>query len=158
MRQRERNGVRIGQPVRDLDGKPLGRVDTLYEWGFLVVKGLPILFRQEQVIPYDEVRGERDGALVVSRSDRSLLELAAGELPRTWRIPVPPGFPAAATPSEARGVFSEEVLGDAVSGFTEGAAASTAPARPAPSPVTEEEVRVYQGSRGQASVPPPPEG
>src|SRR5574340_825791 len=107
----ERNGVRIGRPIRDLDGKYLGRVKALYQQAFLVGRGLPILFRREQVIPYEEVRGERGGALVVSRSARQLLELAAGEMPATWRIPVPPGFPAAATPGEAQGVVEAVALG-----------------------------------------------
>lgn len=102
---RERNGVGLGVRVRDLDGKELGRVAKLYEWAFLVVKGPPVLARQETVIRYDEVRGLRDGRLVVSRSDRQLFELAAGELPSSWIIPTRPDFPSAATPPEARGVF-----------------------------------------------------
>lgn len=110
----ERNGVRIGQPVRDLDSRYLGRVKALYDRAFLVGRGFPILFRREQVIPYDEVRGERDGALVVSRSARELLELAEGGMPATWRVPVPPGFPGAATPGEARGVREAVALGHAV--------------------------------------------
>lgn len=116
MTERARNGVRLGQAVRDLDGKDLGRVHALYEKGFLAVKGLPILFRRDWVIRYEEVRGERDGALVVARSDRELFELAEGEVPATWRVPVPPGFPSAATPGEARGVFEEVALGHAVTG------------------------------------------
>jgi hypothetical protein len=116
MTARELNGVRIGQPVRNLDGKDLGHVEALYDEAFLAVKGFPILFRRDSVIRYDEVRGERDGALVVARSDSELLELAAGRLPATWRVPVPPGFPSAATPGEARGVFAEVALGHAASG------------------------------------------
>lgn len=125
--------MRIGQPVRDLDGQDLGRVKALYDDAFLVVKGFPILFRRDYVLRYEEVRGERDGALVVARSDRELLELARGELPATWRVPVPPGFPAAATPGEARGVFSAVALGHAVTG----APAEAGPERAGPGDVLE---------------------
>ncbi len=102
---KERNGVRIGQRVRDVEGKDLGRVKALYDWGFAVSKGFPILFRRDQVARYDEVRGVREGALVLARSDRDLFQLAEGEIPSAWRIPTPPEYPAAATPSEALGVF-----------------------------------------------------
>lgn len=68
MSERERHGVRVGQPVRDLDGKSMGQVSELYDWGFEVAKGLPILFRRSHVILYDEVRGERDGALEIGRA------------------------------------------------------------------------------------------
>jgi hypothetical protein len=153
MSELDRSGVRIGQSVRDLDGKDLGRVKVLYDQAFLVVKGLPLLFRQDHVLRYDEVRGERDGALVVARSDRELLELARGELPATWRVPVPPGFPSAATPAEARGVFAEVALGHA-------AAASIEPAEPAPVPAARpdahEEEPVSRDDRARALVPPPP--
>src|SRR5215208_7704386 len=99
---RERNGVRMGQRVRDLDGTSLGRVVRLFDWGFEARRGLPILFRRDFILRYDEVRGVRDGALLVSRSRRDLLELAAGQVPASWRIPAPHEFPTAATPSEAR--------------------------------------------------------
>ncbi len=153
----DRNGVRLGQSVRDLDGKDLGRVKALYEESFLAVKGPPLLFRRDHVLRYDEVRGERDGALVVARSDRELLELARGELPATWRVPVPPGFPSAATPSEARGVFAAVALGHAVSSSME----PGEPAAPAPaaSPGAHEEP-VHEDARAdarvRAPVPPPP--
>lgn len=155
MKDLDRNGVRIGQSVRDLDGKDLGRVKALYDEAFLAVKGPPLLFRQDHVLRYDEVRGERDGALVVARSDRELLELARGELPATWRVPVPAGFPSAATPSEARGVFAEVALGHAVSGapVEAGELAEPPARRPAPG-----EARVYQGVRDEAPVPPTPGG
>jgi hypothetical protein len=110
MRERavqERNGVRIGMRVRDLDGKDLGRVTDLYASAFGVEKGLPFLFRSEATIAYDELRGARDGALVVARSARLLPELAAGELPDAWRVPVPAGFPSAATPAEARAIIED---------------------------------------------------
>jgi hypothetical protein len=103
----ERNGVRLGQRVRDLDGNPLGRVTRLHEQGFVVSKGFPILFRSDTVARYEEVRGVRNGEIVLARSRKDLFDLAAGEVPTSWRIPVPPGFPAAATPDEARGVFAE---------------------------------------------------
>jgi hypothetical protein len=98
----ERNGVRVGQHVVDVDGEALGRVDELYESGFSVVKGLPILFRTDFVARYDEVREARGDELVLSRSKRDLFDLARGELPRSWRVPAPPDLPASATPSEAR--------------------------------------------------------
>ena len=102
---RERNGVRIGQRVRDLDGNDLGRVKELYEWGFAVAKGLPILFRQDIVAGYSEVRGVKDGAVVLARSKDDLFDLAAGRLPPSWRAEGPPDRPLAATPAEARPVL-----------------------------------------------------
>ncbi len=153
MNDHDRNGVRIGQTVRDLDGKDLGRVKALYDDGFLAVKGPALLFRHDTVLRYDEVRGERDGALVVARSDHELFELARGELPATWRVPVPAGFPPAATPSEARGVFAEPVLGHAVSGAPVEVGELGEPAAPAPV-----EAPVYEGVRAEAPVPPPPGG
>jgi hypothetical protein len=122
-----RHGLRNGHRVRDLDGKDLGRVARLYDGAFLVVKGFPILFRRELVIRYDEIRGLRDGELVVARSDRALFELAAGELPEVWRIPAPPGFPEAATPPEARGVF-EALAGERTQAAARIQAAADAPA------------------------------
>jgi hypothetical protein len=104
---KERNGVRVGQRVRDLDGRPLGRVKELFDWGFGVEKGFPILFRKDHVFRYDEVRGTRDGALVVARTQKDLIDLSRGELPASWRIPAPAGFPRAATPAEARAVLAE---------------------------------------------------
>lgn len=102
---RERNGVRVGQAVRDLDGTELGRVKELYDGGFSVVRGFPILFWKDAVLRYDEVRGVRDGDLVVARSRKDIFDQARGRLPASWRIPAPSGFPTAATPSEARAVF-----------------------------------------------------
>ncbi len=110
----ERNGVRIGQRVRDVEGRNLGRVRALYEWGFAISRGFPILFRRDWVARYDEVRGVRGGALVLARSDRDLLDLAEGKVPSAWRIPTPPDYPALATPSEALGVF-EGIAGGAIS-------------------------------------------
>ncbi len=102
---KERNGVRVGQRVRDVEDRDLGRVRELYEWGFAVSKGFPILFRRDWVARYDEVRGVRGGALVLARSDRDLFALAQGDVPPSWRIPTPPDYPSLATPSEALGVF-----------------------------------------------------
>ncbi|WP_242346334.1 hypothetical protein [Anaeromyxobacter terrae] len=104
---KERNGVRVGQRVRDLEGKSLGRVKHVYDWGFDAVKGLPVLFRSDYVFRYDEVSGIRDGALVVARTNRDLIDLAAGEVPPSWRIRAPLGLPRVATPPEARAVFAE---------------------------------------------------
>jgi len=103
----ERWGVGIGARVVDLDGRAIGAVTDLYDEAFRVARGPPVLFRQEQVILYDEIRAVRDGALVVARSRRTLPQLAEGELPDAWRVPAPPGFPVAATPSEAGALFEE---------------------------------------------------
>jgi predicted alpha/beta hydrolase len=84
---RERNGVRLGQRVVDLDGSSLGRVVALYAEGFATRRGLPILWRHGFVVLYDEVRGVRDGALVVARSSQDLQDAAAGDLPRSWLPP-----------------------------------------------------------------------
>lgn len=105
---KERNGVRVGQRVRDLDGKDLGRVKELYASAFAVVKGFPVLFRQDLVARYDEVRGEKEGVLVLARSPRDLQELAAGGIPPAWRIDARPELPSAATPGEARPVVPAE--------------------------------------------------
>jgi hypothetical protein len=107
----ERHGVRIGMPVRDLDGKSLGQVKALYEDGFHVLGGFPILFRRDLVAGYHEVRSVRDGSLVLARSDSDFLELGHGRLPAAWRIPAPPEYPAAATPAEARQVFEDIAAG-----------------------------------------------
>jgi hypothetical protein len=104
---KERNGVRVGQRVRYVDGKVVGRVVELFDAGFAVQRGFPILFRKDFVFRYDEVRGTRDGGLVVARTEKDLFQLARGELPASWRIPAPSGFPTAAAPAEARGVFAE---------------------------------------------------
>lgn len=98
---RERYGVRLGMRVRDVDGKSLGRVDALYDSGFSVLKGLPILFRSDLVARYDEVRELRGGELVLARSSRDLQTLARGEIPPAWRVPAAPDRPTAATPAEA---------------------------------------------------------
>jgi hypothetical protein len=126
---REAHGVRKGQRVRTVDGDDLGRVTNLYELGFAVLKGFPILFGQTFVLRYEEVRGERDGALVVARSARDLLDLSNGEIPPSWRVPVPPGLPTAATPAEARQIFSA-VASRPLVGVRPGDAPAT-PAQPA---------------------------
>jgi hypothetical protein len=82
-------------------------VTRLHEWTFETEKGLPLLFRRDFVVPYDEIRVVRAGAVVVSRSERTLFSLAAGEIPPAWRVPVPPELPAAATPPEARQLVAE---------------------------------------------------
>ena len=149
MDRRERNGVELGQRVRDVDGKDLGRVSDLYDEAFGVTKGFPLLFRQDRVIGYAEVRGVRDGALVVARSDRQLLDLAAGEVPESWRIPAPPDFPTLATPAEARGVFEELAAERARS-------TGSPPATAAPPAVVRDEGREYEARRGEEPVAPAP--
>jgi hypothetical protein len=146
----ERNGVRLGQRVQDAEGKDLGRVDRLYDWGFEVGRGFPILFRRIEIVRYAEVRGERDGALVVARSSRDLYDLGEGGIPRSWRIPAPPGFPAVATPSEARLVLEDIASGAA---FSRTAADEPLAAAPEPpSPLTPEEERAFILTRDQAAA------
>ncbi len=107
----DRNGVRLGQRVRDLDGHDLGKVTRLDEWGFEVTKGFPILFHDDLVARYDEVRAIEDGEIVLARSSRDLQDLAAGELPPSWRVSAPPDYPDAATPAEARPVLDVDRRG-----------------------------------------------
>ena len=146
---RERNGVRVGQPVRDLDGTSVGRVTQLYPWGFAVRRR----FRRGVVARYDEVRGVRDGALVLARSGRDLFDLAAGDLPQSWRLPTPPGFPTAATPAEAQ-ALREDLARGALGGPS--APAAGAPPR-AETPLSQEEERVAVGTRGRSVAAPPPD-
>lgn len=145
--------MRLGQRVRDLDGSDLGRVTALHEWAFRVSRGA-LLFRRDTVARYDEVRGVRDGALVLARSARNLDVLAAGGMPPSWRIPAPAGFPAAATPSEARFVFEHL----AARAPAQGHAAPPSPPPPAgvATPEAGRDER-YAESRGQGSaagIPP----
>lgn len=151
MKRRELNGVRLGQRVRDLDGTPLGKVVRLFEWGFAARRGLPILSRGEYVLRYDEIRAVRDGALVVSRSARDLLEHAAGEIPRAWRIPTPPAFPTAATPGEAH-LVREDVAAGRIAGAA-GEERTERLAEVAAEPLREDELREYVRTRGQALAP-----
>jgi hypothetical protein len=164
---KERNGVRVGQRVRDLEGKSLGRVKHVYDWGFDAVKGFPILFRSDYVFRYDEVRGVRDGALVVARTDRDLIELAQGEVPASWRIPAPPGFPGVATPPEAHAVFAElasaRAAGTAVRaerleppGSTAAVPVESTIWRPGDGELGAGEERRYAERRGQGSDAAPP--
>jgi hypothetical protein len=151
---RERNGVAVGQRVRDLDGEPLGQVTKLYDDGFSVRKGFPILFHSDHVVRYDEVRGARDGELVIARTRRDLFDLAAGEIPPSWRVPVPPEFPSAATPPEARLLF-EDVARGAIA--TEVAAPPASAPLPPPAgdraaPLAADEERRYERSaRGESA-------
>lgn len=138
----ERNGVRLGQAAVDLDGRPLGEVTALYAWGFAVRRGL-FLFRRDAVIRYDEVRGVRDGTLVVARSERDLFVLAAGGIPPSWRIPTPAGFPDAATPSEAAALRAQ---------LAQTPLPGPRPAGPDPGPappLAPEDVRAYVDARGE---------
>ena len=147
---KERNGVRVGMRVRSLDGEELGHVARLYDGGFAVQKGFPILFRRDHVLRYDEVRGERDGALVVARGDQDLLELAAGEIPSSWRVPTPHGFPSAATPSEAHAVHAS-VASWPISSVRPGTAPATPPEPPEPATAPSEalQARAATASSGQ---------
>ena len=151
MKERERSGVRLGQPVRDIDGVSLGRVVRLFEWGFATRRGLPILSRGRWLLRYDEIRAVRDGALVVSRSAHDLLELAAGEVPRAWRIPTPASYPTAATPAEARSVREDVAAGRVTGAARPGEGARPAPEGEEPGPLGEDELRAYGYSRGQAA-------
>jgi hypothetical protein len=97
----ERNGVRRGQRVRDVEGKKLGRVGKLFEGGFQVRKGFPLLFSDDQVLRYADVRLSEGGDLTVARAAADVFTLADGRLPDSWKIGTAQGFPSAATPSEA---------------------------------------------------------
>lgn len=155
---KERNGVRIGQRVRDAMGKDLGKVTDLYDWGFAVAKGFPILFRREWVARYDEVRGVRDGALVIARSDDDLEALARGGVAPSWQIPGPVHFPHTATPAEARGVFEEIASGAIDTAAPDLWASPEPPPAPRDSRPSAEvpDMRRYSDSLGQslAKVPP----
>lgn len=98
---KERNGVRLGQRVRDLDGKDLGKVTKLREWGFETVKGLPVLIRDEHVFRYEDVHGREGDTLLVARGENDIFLLAEGKLPASWRVVgAGAGFPTAASPGE----------------------------------------------------------
>jgi len=149
---RQRNGVRIGQRVRDLDGTSLGRVTALYEQGFAIRKGLPILFRSDYVARYDEVRGVRDGELIVARSGRDLFDLAAGGVGPSWRIPVPPEFPGTATPPEAA-LLREDIARGGLGG--EGPPPPPTSERALPLEVETEREYKERAPRPPAAAPPP---
>lgn len=158
MQARERNGVRVGQPVRDLDGLSLGRVRRLFDWGFSASRSV-LVFRRDNIIRYDEVRAVRDGTLVVARSRHDLFDLAAGGVPASWKIPAPAAFPTTATPSEARDLM-EDVAAGRVPGDSgaEGAERSAAAgprrdeAPAASAALGEADVRAYVASRGQSGA------
>lgn len=141
--ERERNGVRLGQAVRDLDGRDLGRVTALFAWGFAVRRGL-LLFRRDAVVRYDEVRAVRDRALVVARSDRDLFVLAEGGIPPSWRIQTPAGFPDAATPAEATALRA-----GIARGLVTGAGPAPEPATLA-APLEPADVRRFVDTRGES--------
>jgi hypothetical protein len=100
----ERNGVRVGQRVKNLDGTDLGKVTRLHAQGFETVKGLPVLVRDEHVFRYEDVRPSADGTLVVARGANDIFALAEGKLPPSWKAASRDGFPVAATPLEASGL------------------------------------------------------
>lgn len=153
MKGREWNGVRVGQPVRDLDGTSLGKVVRLFAFGFQARRGLPFFHRREVLVRYDEIRAVRDGALVIARSARDLLDLAAGEIPPAWRIPAPPAFPTAATPAEARDLREDVAAGRVTgAGLAEGREPPL-PEAPGRAALTEDDVREYVRTRGEAVAP-----
>ncbi len=156
MAAEERNGVRTGMRVRDLDGKDLGRVRRLYEWGFEIQKGLPLVFRSDFVATYDEVRGIEGGVLTIARTDGALLDLAAGGVPPGWRVPAPHGFPDAATPGEARGLYSDLAGAAVTPGPPEppGADVPLVPEAESGAPVSAGDERDYERTRGQAAPGP----
>ncbi len=145
MALRESNGVRLGLRVRDLDGKDLGRVKRLYDWGFAIEKGFPILFRRDTVATYDEVRGFSGDVLTLARSDQALFDLAEGGVPSIWRLPVPHGYPAVATPAEARAVVQE------LAGAPRQASPPVA-GEPEPTQISREEERAFMRALGQADL------
>lgn len=118
--------VRLGRRVRDITGKDLGRVKALYDGAFLVQKGPALLFRKDLVIRGDEVRGVRDGVVVVARDDAALQTLAAGGVPDSWRVPTPPDYPQVAAPGEAHELL--EVLAAERARPVTGAATGAEPA------------------------------
>jgi uncharacterized protein (TIGR02271 family) len=133
-------GLRIGVRVRDLDGKDLGRVTRLDEWAFEFERGF-LLFRRDYVAAYDEVREIRDGVVILARSDETLLRLAAGEVPASWRVPVPPGLPEVATPPEGRQLLAA-------------LAASRAARRPGGAHVVAPRAAVHPLARAPRAAPP----
>lgn len=145
----ERNGVRVGQRVRDLDGNDVGRVTRLYQDGFDVSKGFPILFRKDVVARYDEVRGIQGGVVVLARSRGDLQDLAAGHVPRAWRIPGPPEYPTTATPAEAGPVLQDLAAGAIVARDAE-AGGPVAPRAP------EDPGEARERPRGDATSAPRP--
>ena len=75
--------VQVGMTVVDADGRHLGKVTRCDRFGFEVVHGF--WSPREWVVRYDEVADVRRGEVHIARSDRDLLDLAGGRLPRTWR-------------------------------------------------------------------------
>jgi len=137
--------------VRSIDGEDLGRVTDVFDGAFAVLKGFPILFGKDSVLRHDEIRGVREGEIVVARSARDLFELAEGEIPASWRVPVPHGFPAAATPGEAGGV-RDAIAAWPVAGVRPGEAEAT-PARPARSPLEPSQaVQARAAAGGEAAA------
>ncbi len=129
--------IQVGMPVRDLDGRRLGKVRRCDPWGFEIVKGL--FQPHESVARYDEVLEVRDGTAVLTRSSRDVFDLAAGRLPRGWQAR---GWHLPSTPPEAR--QAERSL-----------AVVHGPARPVPSRTPDESLplpdeRRYVATRGES--------
>lgn len=88
--------------VSDADGKRLGKVTRCDPWGFQVQRGF--FSPYEWVIRYDEVVEISGDAVKVARADDALLELAAGQIPHSWKRVRSPGAAGSlpATPAEGR--------------------------------------------------------
>ncbi|BDG10245.1 hypothetical protein [Anaeromyxobacter paludicola] len=146
------SSVQRGMPVRDLDGRLLGRVSRLDEWGLEYEKGL--LFKQGGVAPWREVHALRDGTVVLARSERALFQLAAGQIPDTWRGSEPPpvvGPLESVVPGTAHP--TTVVLGPKDEFPREPVLPETLEL-----PLTWEEERRYVASRGQSLHEPPGTG
>jgi hypothetical protein len=95
----DQRGVRVGMTVRDAAGKTLGKVRRVYEWGFDAERGFWSPY--QWVFKHDEV-ARIDGEVVeVARGPDDLKQLAAGELPGSWRRYTAP-FGSASIPGAPR--------------------------------------------------------
>jgi hypothetical protein len=75
-------------------------------------------------------------------------------VPPSWRVPVPPDFPAIATPPEARHLVHDIARGAIATEAAPRPLAPLPPSAPA-TPLTVEEEREYVATRGQ-SMPTAP--
>lgn len=93
--------VQVGMEVVDADGRRLGRVTRCDPLGFEVVRGF--WSPREWVVGYAEVLEVRGNQVRIARSDRDLLDLAAGRLPHGRRREEPLAPPASAPGDGGRG-------------------------------------------------------